>query len=699
MGRTSSSKPGNPKRRTRPRVEGLEQRWVPSQAAGGMAIAPASSPLTGEFFHNYQQFNYTTPQGTHVELKFVGRGSFQGTSVDSSGALHLLFSKTNSYTKITSNVHGGTGQADLASIYSADLYNNYAVTSLSGIGGTVLAGISLPNFNLIPGGIINLTAGIDNLNLNSAGPNSQIEMRYLPQSTSSSSTSSSSSSTTNTSSSSTTGSASSTTQGTSSTISSGTSQNNNSSIIVTGAFTVQSLAGISGEFITAGNIVNVTTNGTPPPPPAPPGVVLKINHINGNITTPPNLLTDKLIFGYDAATGQVVRFNITPTIDAAAGNVDMARQTGTIDPTWTPIQVQAPGATSPVAISVGRDGPRLVLLVSTGSKIYTFDATYGTPIGSFTAPAGFTVTTMGSTDTLTVLGDTATNKLEMIDIPRSLAAGTAEPPVNPSPFPQPFSYTPPAGFTLVGGLTGLVGSNQVYPTIAATFNSFQPSTTELGLLTASTSNTIPNAAGGLTLVRSFGTVSEQAIKVGSNYIPVNPSSNPGYIGVSEGSVDSSLAINTLGASTTTPTTYSNHVTLLGPSSLTNRGTITLKTTDPITDLSESFRADLTGSTANGPGPVVVDVQGTLQSLRGLSANGLVLNNTGYLNLIRTGTISNSTILAQPIGHILTPQSKRSNVLLISTNNRDFGHRGGVNYLAAGLYQVGPLALTNDRPAP
>ena len=140
-------------------VEGLEQRWVPSQAAGGFPIVPYASPPTGEFFHKYQQFNYTNPDGTHVEIKIVGVGSLQGTFVDSSGALHLLFSKTNSYTRILSNVHGGTGQAYLASIYSADLYNNSAQTSLSGIGASVLSTISLPNFNLVAGGTINVDVG------------------------------------------------------------------------------------------------------------------------------------------------------------------------------------------------------------------------------------------------------------------------------------------------------------------------------------------------------------------------------------------------------------------------------------------------------------------------------------------------------------------------------------------------------------
>ena len=173
-----------------------------------------------------------------------------------------------------------------------------------------------------------------------------------------------------------------------------------------------------------------------------------------------------------------------------------------------------------------------------------------------------------------------------------------------------------------------------------------------------------------------------------------------WTGVSEGSVDSSLALNTIGT-TSTPGQYTNTVSLLGPVSLDQRGTITFpNTTDPITDLSESFRPELNGSAAAGTGPALIDVQGNIQSLRGLTATGLVLNDTGYLNLIKTGQISNSTILAQPIGHVKTPLSKRSNdVLLISTNNRDFGKRGGGITLVSNLYQIGPLSLTNDSPNP
>ncbi|MGA7498009.1 MAG: hypothetical protein WBX00_14885 [Isosphaeraceae bacterium] len=667
MGRTSSSRPSNPMRRARPMLEGLEKRWVPSQAAGGLPIVPDPSPPSGEFFHNDQQFNYTTPSGTHVELKIIGRGSLQGTKVDSSGALHLLFSKTNAYTKITSNVHGGTGQADLASIYNADLFLNHAVTSLSGIGAPVLDTINLPKFNLIAGGTIDVTSGIDNLNLNSVGPDTQIQLRELPSTV---------------------------TAGTSTTASTSSSSSN---VIVSDAFLVQSLAGINGEFVSAGNIIEVPTNGAPGPPPAPPGIVLKINHINGNIATAPNLLTDNKIFGYDQTTGQVVRFNLTPATNATTGEPNMAKQSGTLDPTFTPLQVQPKGSTTPVAISVGRDGTRLVLLVSTGSQIKVYDATYGTPLGSFTT-AGFDATALGSTDTLTVMGDVANNQLQMIDVPLSLATGTAQLPVNEPGYSPPANYTPPAGFSLVGGLTGVVGTNQVYPTVAAIFNSFQPTVNQLGLLTVGTSTAATNPSGGLVLVRQFTTVSQKAIQSDGAFIAVTPNKNPTLIGVPEGSVDSSLAINTTGTGSQAP--YTNTISLLGPVSLTRRGTITLNTADQISDLSESFRPELNGSAAAGTGPALIDVQGNIQSLRGLTANGLVLNDTGYLNLIKTGQLSNSTILAQPIGHVQTPPAQRTNdVLLISTDNRDFRKRGGVNTLVANLYQIGPLSLTNNSPNP
>ena len=135
-----------------------------------------------------------------------------------------------------------------------------------------------------------------------------------------------------------------------------------------------------------------------------------------------------------------------------------------------------------------------------------------------------------------------------------------------------------------------------------------------------------------------------------------------------GSVDRDLAVNTLGTDGTTP----NTVALYGQVSLTRRGTIKLAYPNQLSDLSETFRPDLAGT-------ALIDVQGNIQSFRGLSANGLVLNNTGNLNLLKTGRITNSTILAQPVGHIQAPIDHRSNVLIISSTHRHQqaapGHQG------------------------
>lgn len=638
-----------------PVVEGLEERWALSQAGGALPVAAAANPSGGVFSHEFRQFNYRTPSGARVKLQMVGRGSLEGTTVDQGGALHLLFSKTNAYTKIMSTVHGGNGRAPLASIHHRDLFLHGATQSLSGIGGSVIKTINLPSFDLIAGGVINVTEGINTLALNSAAPDTQILIRELPPSV---------------------------TAGASSTPSTGSG----SSIqVISDVFLVQSLAGINGEFVSAGNIVQENIPGNPGPPPAPPGVILKINHIRGNINPVPNLLTDARIYGYNETTGQVVRFSLDLT---KAGQF---QGTGTVDASFAPLTVQPPGGTQPVGLSVGRDGDRQVLLVSLGTTITAYDATFGTNLGSFTRPAGFDA--LGSTDTISVMGNITTNELQMVDIPASLASGVATlPPDNPT------NYTPPGGFGLVGGLTGLPGSNRVYATAAAVFNSFEPTVTQLGLLTVGTSMAAPKPDGGLRLIRGFTTDAQKAFQRGGGYTAVTPSNNPDLIGVPVGSVDSNLAINRPTPSASNPAQFDNTIALVGPESLRTKGAIVLKTSDKITDLSEAFRPDLNGSPADGVGPVLVDVQGNVQSLRGLTANGLVLNNTGYLNLIRLGKISNSTILASPIGHVKTPENHRVNVSLISSADRDFGTRGGVT-LVPGLLPVGPLSLTNDRPAP
>ena len=57
------------------------------------------------------------------------------------------------------------------------------------------------------------------------------------------------------------------------------------------------------------------------------------------------------------------------------------------------------------------------------------------------------------------------------------------------------------------------------------------------------------------------------------------------------------------------------------------GTFTFDYPDALTGLSESFRPDLVGS-------ALIDIQGTVQSIRGGTATGMVLNDTGNLNLVK-----------------------------------------------------------------
>jgi len=638
-------------RRVRPTMDGLEQRCVMSATTVAEPLAQVASAAAsnGAFSNNGQKFTYSTPQGTRVAISIKGRGSLEGTFVDPAGALNLRYGRTNSFTKITSDVHGGSGRALLATIFSHDQAVSGTTNSLSGIGSPLIGMINLRKFDLIPGGTINVTAGIGTLGLRSAGPGSQIQLRELPESTT---TTTSPNGTTTTSP---------TTATTTGPISTTTNNINNS--VISNVFLVQTLAGSDGEFVSAGNILLQSTGGNPGPPPAPPGVVVAIDHVNGDVPAP-DLLNDVRIFGYDPVAGQVVRFQL-----------DLQAATGVVDTSFAPIPVA--GAPADVGVALGRDNERLVLLVDTGTNVSVYDATYGTNLGSFSVPAGFN--DVGSTDSVTVVGDTTANQLQMLDVAASLAAGTAVAPIG-----NPANYTPPAGLSLLGGITGLPGSNQVYSSVAAPFNTLQPLDNQLGTLNVSTTTSTPLANGSLSLSYDFSTVQQKAFTQGGNFVPVQ-AGNPDQTAVAVGSVDRSLAINSVGQNSS-GAAVPNTVKLFGQVSLTGRGAIVINYPNQLTDLSESFRPDLAGT-------VVIDVQGNIQSVKGTDANGLVLNNAGNLNLVAFSRMSNSTIIGEPVSHIRIP--KRTNVSISSTA-RSVGGRNGVTFVP-GLQQVGPLSQTHNRP--
>jgi hypothetical protein len=633
-------------------------------AVGMRSASPSASRATpavqaggGTFAKNFQQFSYTTPRGSRVVLSIQGRGSLEGTYVDSAGALHLRYGLSNSYTKIVANVQGGNGRADLASVFSLTQAQAGAQNSVSGVGSPVIGMINLRQFDLIPGGTINVEAGIGVLGLRSAAAGSQIQLRELTglEDASQRTDARGNSPTYNASLANIIATDTSTTSTTGTSTSGGTAANP----IITDVFLVQTLAGGDGEFLSAGNIVLQSTNGDPGLPPPPPGVVITIDKINGDLSTVPDIQTDARVFGYDPTTGRVLRFQI-----------DLNQGEGDVDGTFAPISV--PGSPADVGLALGRDGGRLVLLVNTGSAVSAYDATYGTALGSFTVPAGIYAT--GSTDAYTVIGDPVANQLQQIDVTASLAAGTAvAPPGNPSP------YTPPAGLSLLGGITGVPGSNNIYTSVAATFNSLQPLENQLGYLNVAVTGTQPDPNGGQDLVNRFSTVQQRAF---TPYVPI-PSGNPADVATSVGSIDRSFAVNT---GTANGASAPNTIRLFSQVTQSPRGTIVLDYPNQLSDLSESFRPDLAGS-------VLIDVQGTIQSIRGSTADGMVLNDTGLLNLISFQSVTNSTIVGQPVGHVRI--NRRDNVSILSTE-RPYAGRGGVTFVP-GLQQIGPLSQTRNRP--
>ena len=93
---------------------------------------------------------------------------------------NLVYGGTNAYSKIVSHVKGGNGRAPLASILNGQLIAAERQNSFSGVGGNVIEAVYLNNFDLIAGGNINLTSGVNTLVLDAVGPDTQIHLRELP---------------------------------------------------------------------------------------------------------------------------------------------------------------------------------------------------------------------------------------------------------------------------------------------------------------------------------------------------------------------------------------------------------------------------------------------------------------------------------------------------------------------------------------
>ncbi len=216
--------------------------------------------------------------------------------------------------------------------------------SLSGVGGNVVQAFLLSSFDLVNGGRINLTPGVNSLNLDSIGADTQVNLRALPPPPTTTTTLPTSTLVVGTSGATASGTATVTvfrafaTTTTTSNSQSGTTLERLESTTVTNPYGVsttyvtngnaaQTLTSVSGEFKSAGNIIETLPSSDPiqTVPPAPPGIILKVKHVNGDLKAPINVQKDAKIFGYDAMTGQVVRFNL-----------DLDKKTGVVDSKFAP---------------------------------------------------------------------------------------------------------------------------------------------------------------------------------------------------------------------------------------------------------------------------------------------------------------------------------------------------------------------------
>jgi hypothetical protein len=657
--------------RTRPALEGLEDRKLLSRSGVGHPAAPVASG--GTLSPDSRVFTYTTPTGGQATISVVGLGNLEGTTAPG-GVLNLVFGATNAYTKITGEVHAGGGHAPLESIQNSQLVDAGASNSLSGVGGNVVESFLLGQFDLVDGGRINLTPGVNSLVLDSIGADTQINLRALPPAPSTQvalptsnllvgSTSSGTASTV------TVFRAFSTT--TSSTSSSDTTLSALESTTITNPYGVstsyltngngsQTLTGVTGEFKSAGNIVEPLPSSQPiqTVPPAPPGVIIKVNRINGNTKGPINVLTDPRIFGYDPATGQVIRFAL-----------NLKTSTGVVDSAFASINV--PGDPAVAGLDLAWNGPQRDILVSSGTNVYAYNATTGAFVGQFTDANSFMgalpINSIGATDTLTVLGSFQTNQLYAINLTASLQTGVAQPATG-----NPSAFTPPPQFTLLGGLTSSPGTNIVFATVAAHFDTTQPDMTQLGIQAVSTASVGTVKGQGSVLNNQLSALASTSVKQFGQFVnipAVQPATGPPAQAL--GSIDQTLALVTsAGGGANTLTTETGKITLIYPNVLAG--------------LSETFRPDLVGS-------ALIDIQGTVQSIRGGTVDGMVLNDTGNLNLVSFQSVTNSTIVGQPVSHLQI--GKRSHVIVL-TPSRTVHGRNGVT-VDKGLNRIGPLTQPND----
>ena len=599
-------------RKTQPALEALEGRRLLS----ARIIAPNGKPINDQDLARYQvqkannvplsdrRIAYTTPQGTKVQLTLFGFGTLAGTTVRPDGALDLVYDNTQATSKIVGHVSGGNGRAKIASIRDADI----PVGSPSSVGGDPINVVNFKKFDLIAGGRVNIGGGVGTLALRSAGPNTRIDVSPLPTSTTTASTNP-------------------------------TAQDETAILDTTsGSFNV---SGQQSQSVTI-----ISTNAANTTPPAPTGVALSIPNVNAAPRSVP--LGNAQVFGFDPTAMAIVRF------DAVTG---ANLQT-----------IPVPAGGTPLAgVGLGRNNGNLVALVGSATTITAVDAVSGAVVGQFSvanlASAGLTeIDALGSSDVRTFVADSQTGPdglIQRIDVTASLASGQA--------VPIGLPYSPAREFDLSGGLTGLAGSEAIYASGAAHFDSFVPDRVQAGVLT----------------FRPVGTVAVETRRtalagVGTPYIDAG---TPGQVGANPiaalGSIGPNLAL------VSTVIGGKNQVVLLAPTNLVPQGLVSLDDANRLAGLSESFHPELRGG-------AIVNVRGNLLNFIGTQATGLVINAEGAVNLVAIKKARDSAFLGQPLNHVAI--AKRQNVTLRSTPRGANGTdtNGGVK-LSAAVAKTGILS--------
>ncbi len=698
------------RRRSRPALEGLEGRTLlnGSKIHAVHAAAANTSPTATTATSNATEFDYSTAQGAKVKIKLSGAGSLAGTTLGAGGALDLVYSGTGYFTQITGTVKGGNGEAPLGSITNGAV----AINTYSGVGGTLIGRINLPNFDLISGGAINLTPGVNTLSLNSVAANSQIHLRDNPlTSTLGYSTTINANSfgganaaagfgsNNNAGLGATTGSAAGSSTGT------GTSAISTGSTAITGTGTLDpQYTGFGGSAVGAvnGKIAIIPTVGNGQNYLGTPGLTQTqvdqgrtrtftvfttgediLANVAGVFTPGSNLIEPRdisLANGFRVPPPGVIvsikhirggtTTNSPPLGDANIYGYDPVANTLIRFDAVTGVPLQSialparPAGVAVGGVALARSGAELVVLVGVGTNVFAYDASTGASAGGFTtanlATAGLgNIAGIGTAGGETVLVSTAANTsgvAQGINVASSLAAGQA--------VAVGAAFSPGRDFVLGGGITGVSGTGTLYALGSAYFDSFQPTQRLAGILAITPGSTKLTEASRTALTSQGAEVPATA----AGGIVNDPST-------ALGSLDSTLALDTGVANGV------NVIAKLTPSTLALTGTFTLNDPNVLADLSQSFHPELANS-------ALIDVQGNLQTLSAHDANSLVLNDSGNLNLLQINQAFNSSVVGLPFGHV--DIQNRNNVAIL-TNSRLVGDRGDV-IVNSGTTQMGPLFL-------